>query len=492
GNGLNPNDKNSDKVAFRSKVVSRAHAELWVQGKGVFFLKDTKSSSGTFINHMRLSPPGQESAAHILKDGDIIQLGVDYQGGTEEMYRCVKIKVEVGQGREWQGGANAFNTAALKQLRTLQAVDGAHNKDGLKKTVGDCCICLFAVSVCQSLFIAPCSHAFHYKCIRPLLELHHPGFSCPLCRTFADLEADVEVDENELKAIEAALDEAEEDANAAPGRVHAASLEPPAIELDGHATQDAIVVDSDVGGAAAARSPSGSRNPFFSAMEAHASPAAAPNHPSAIDEDRQVEDELEVAFDDDDEGDEHMVSADEFGGRHGDDVMDTTYSPDKRNAGYRDLLPDTAHQQNGAGPSTRSKALSIEARRNAAEVQAEREASEFANAATPLNNTFMTANNLLNAITGSSTSRPFSAALEAELEEHDHGVWTEHEGRAGVAGGSSSGSNPGSGMNSPSMMNASAAATTTTTNTAMAGSTAAARGASGLASVGTVLAKRKR
>lgn len=35
GNGLNPNDKNSDKVAFRSKVVSRAHAELWVQGKGV-------------------------------------------------------------------------------------------------------------------------------------------------------------------------------------------------------------------------------------------------------------------------------------------------------------------------------------------------------------------------------------------------------------------------------------------------------------------------
>ena len=36
---------------------------------------------------------------------------------------------------------------------------------------------------------------YHYKCIRPLLQLHHPGFSCPLCRTFADLEADVETDE---------------------------------------------------------------------------------------------------------------------------------------------------------------------------------------------------------------------------------------------------------------------------------------------------------
>ena len=58
----------------------------------------------------------------------------------------------------------------------------------------DCCICLFPITVCQALFIAPCSHAFHYKCMRPMLVAHHPGFSCPLCRTFADLESDVEVD----------------------------------------------------------------------------------------------------------------------------------------------------------------------------------------------------------------------------------------------------------------------------------------------------------
>lgn len=53
---------------------------------------------------------------------------------------------------------------------------------------------LFGVTIHQALFIAPCSHAFHYKCIRPLLETHHPAFSCPLCRTFADLEEDVEVE----------------------------------------------------------------------------------------------------------------------------------------------------------------------------------------------------------------------------------------------------------------------------------------------------------
>ena len=53
---------------------------------------------------------------------------------------------------------------------------------------------LFSVTIHQALFIAPCSHTFHYKCIRPLLESHHPAFSCPLCRTFADLEDDVEVE----------------------------------------------------------------------------------------------------------------------------------------------------------------------------------------------------------------------------------------------------------------------------------------------------------
>ncbi|KAG6808725.1 hypothetical protein H0H92_003097 [Tricholoma furcatifolium] len=42
-----------------------------------------------------------------MKDGDVLQLGVDYQGGAEDIYKSVKIKIELG--REWQAGANAFN-----------------------------------------------------------------------------------------------------------------------------------------------------------------------------------------------------------------------------------------------------------------------------------------------------------------------------------------------------------------------------------------------
>ncbi|TXT08855.1 hypothetical protein VHUM_02983 [Vanrija humicola] len=192
------------KAAFKSKVVSRAHAEIWCEPGGKFYIRDTASSSGTFLNHIRLSSPNVQSRPQLLKDGDVVQLGVDYQGGAEEMYRCVKMRVEIG--REWQRGANEFNTNALKQLKALgggeekgdkaEVKAAASGSSGKKKaSVTDCCICLFSVTVCQSLFIAPCSHVFHYKCIRPLLNQHYPGFSCPLCRTFANLEEDVETED---------------------------------------------------------------------------------------------------------------------------------------------------------------------------------------------------------------------------------------------------------------------------------------------------------
>ncbi|KAF7329863.1 RING-type domain-containing protein [Mycena kentingensis (nom. inval.)] len=201
------NALSTNKIAFKSKVVSRAHAEVWVEG-GTFYIRDTKSSSGTFLNHVRLSPANTESRPHQIKDGDILQLGVDYQGGAEDIYKSVKIRIEVG--REWQAAANAFNTAALKNLRTLAIAPGpdasaAGPAAGEKKKrkgptasgIPDCCICLFPVTIRQALFLAPCSHAFHYKCLRPLLESHHPAFSCPLCRSFADLEEDVEVEAEE-------------------------------------------------------------------------------------------------------------------------------------------------------------------------------------------------------------------------------------------------------------------------------------------------------
>lgn len=104
----------SNKLAFKSKVVSRAHAEIWAESGGRFFIKDTKSSSGTFLNHVRLSPANTESRPNEIRDGDLLQLGVDYQGGTEDIYKCVKIKIEVG--REWQAHSNPFKYVHVSPL----------------------------------------------------------------------------------------------------------------------------------------------------------------------------------------------------------------------------------------------------------------------------------------------------------------------------------------------------------------------------------------
>ncbi|KAG0170879.1 hypothetical protein DFQ28_002173 [Apophysomyces sp. BC1034] len=169
-------------ITFKSKVVSRGHAELWADREGKVYLRDTKSSSGTFLNHSRLSPPNQESQAVLLHDGDIIQLGVDYQGGVEDIYRCVKMRLEINRSRK------QLNAFSLRHMRIP-------SEDFVQ--VEDCCICLYAVAPSQALFVAPCSHSFHYKCARPLLQ-NHPGFQCPICRSYADLEASVAVEASEV------------------------------------------------------------------------------------------------------------------------------------------------------------------------------------------------------------------------------------------------------------------------------------------------------
>ncbi|EDR02896.1 uncharacterized protein LACBIDRAFT_308095 [Laccaria bicolor S238N-H82] len=168
----------SNKLAFRSRIVSPVHADIWVEPGAKIYVKDTKSRIGTFLNNVRLSHANTESRPFQIKDGDI----------------CSLVRVELG--RE----SDAFNMSALEILKTLAAPSVIPSKStggvklGPKSQIPNCCICLSGVTTCQALFVAPCSHIFHFICIWPLLELYHPGFSCPLCRTFVDLEEDVEVE----------------------------------------------------------------------------------------------------------------------------------------------------------------------------------------------------------------------------------------------------------------------------------------------------------
>nr|POE98920.1 e3 ubiquitin-protein ligase dma1 [Quercus suber] len=177
-------------VGFKSKVVSRRHCEFWCTN-GQWFVKDVKSSSGTFLNHVRLSSPGSESRPFPVNDGDVVQLGIDFKGGEEVIFRCVKIRIECNRG--WQKSLNAYNTTAHKRLMKNAVGKKSRDSDVTSINTSECSICLNAVAPCQPLFVAPCSHVWHYKCIKNLLMgPHYPNFLCPNCRFVADLEADVE------------------------------------------------------------------------------------------------------------------------------------------------------------------------------------------------------------------------------------------------------------------------------------------------------------
>ncbi|BFZ10542.1 hypothetical protein BsWGS_13586 [Bradybaena similaris] len=61
---------------FDCKVLSRHHAMLWYEA-GKFYLQDTKSSNGTFIDNQRLCKGGEESPAREIYSGSVIQFGVE-------------------------------------------------------------------------------------------------------------------------------------------------------------------------------------------------------------------------------------------------------------------------------------------------------------------------------------------------------------------------------------------------------------------------------
>lgn len=105
---LSSNAPSASPIGFKSKVVSRRHCEFWCS-RGQWYIKDVKSSSGTFLNHIRLSQPSIESKPFPVNDGDVVQLGIDFRGGEEMIFRCVKIRVECNRG--WQKTLNSYKYA---------------------------------------------------------------------------------------------------------------------------------------------------------------------------------------------------------------------------------------------------------------------------------------------------------------------------------------------------------------------------------------------
>ncbi|KAG0058520.1 hypothetical protein BGZ90_004915, partial [Linnemannia elongata] len=68
---------------FDSKVLSRVHAEVW-SDSGKVYIRDLKSSNGTFLNGRRLSAESVESEPFILNQNDSLEFGIDImdEGGS--------------------------------------------------------------------------------------------------------------------------------------------------------------------------------------------------------------------------------------------------------------------------------------------------------------------------------------------------------------------------------------------------------------------------
>lgn len=81
---------------FDSKVLSRQHAEIWADRQGKIWIRDIKSSNGTFVNGTRLSAENRESEPHELQTNDLLELGIDIVSEDQKsiVHHKVSAKVE--------------------------------------------------------------------------------------------------------------------------------------------------------------------------------------------------------------------------------------------------------------------------------------------------------------------------------------------------------------------------------------------------------------
>ncbi|KAJ3050198.1 hypothetical protein HK097_008833, partial [Rhizophlyctis rosea] len=194
--GISPAKGGDKDIWFMSKVVSRNHAEIWIKD-GEVYIKDIGSSSGTWLNAMRLSPSGKESRPYPLKDGDVLRFGADFRDKPQDIYKSVNLRITLVSAssimiQRKKTNPQRFQTALRMLLAATNPYASTESKEEAEGST-DCCICLGSIGPYQALFVAPCSHCYHYKCVREILE-RSQMFQCPLCRQVANLTASVSME----------------------------------------------------------------------------------------------------------------------------------------------------------------------------------------------------------------------------------------------------------------------------------------------------------
>lgn len=123
---------------FDCKVLSRNHALLWHEN-GKFFLQDTKSSNGTFVNNHRLSKSGEESKPQEVFSNDVVQFGVDVIENSKNIsHGCITavLKLYHADGTEAKSNpvVNFISDVSTQDLYNIHAYirDAMHREANLE------------------------------------------------------------------------------------------------------------------------------------------------------------------------------------------------------------------------------------------------------------------------------------------------------------------------------------------------------------------------
>lgn len=106
---------------FDSKVLSRQHAEIWAERNGKIWIRDVKSSNGTFVNGARLSAENRDSEPHELQTQDHLELGIDIVSEDQKTVVHHKVAAKV----EHAGFLGATNNVLDMNFGDLDPANGA-------------------------------------------------------------------------------------------------------------------------------------------------------------------------------------------------------------------------------------------------------------------------------------------------------------------------------------------------------------------------------
>ncbi|KAG0257962.1 hypothetical protein BG011_003629 [Mortierella polycephala] len=111
---------------FDSKVLSRVHAEVWSES-GKVYIRDLKSSNGTFLNGKRLCQENTESEPFELNQNDNLEFGIDIldENGASVLHEKVSCRIYISRMTYPTPGSSPQDSHA--KLKPTSPVDSGVN-----------------------------------------------------------------------------------------------------------------------------------------------------------------------------------------------------------------------------------------------------------------------------------------------------------------------------------------------------------------------------